>query len=968
MKLFTVLFFSCLFLFPSLKVSAANRFWVSSAASNWNNPANWSNVSGGAGGFSVPGVGDAVIFNNVRVGNCTLDMAGSVLSFTINAGYTGTIFQGGFIVSTVNNASFAAGNFVAGSGNITVGGSSTFSGGTFSGGSGNISITGNAGFTGGTFTAGSGNMTVGGNFTLNGTLFTAPSGTLEFDGNAAFTSATFTHNNGSVRFSATGGTSTITGTSPAFFLLEFVGNGFSYNISSAGNITVANNLNFTGTLLYNINTGSIDVAGNINVTNTASGCAGSGTININGTGNQNYSGSSAAGLGALPKVTINKISGTLNLFNFPSVSNAFTYTTGTVNAGTSTVTFTNGSASPYTISANLTLNNIEFLMSANQTIAIAFGTVLTASGDLTMGGAGRITLNTGTLNLNGNIFLSNSAAGGGGTANMNIVGAGNQTIDGTSVAISQNLLPLININKAGGTLTMKGIISASRTWTYTAGTVDASSFQSMVAFGGNALNVTSAGMSFYDVTVTTSTITLTNNMTIAHDLTINTPGKLVPGGNTINLAGNWTDYGTAGFTEATSLVNFNGSGLQTIVSTGGENFASLTINNSGAGLQMNNAITIATTLNMSQGNINLSGNILTLGLSVANNGTLNYTAGRMYGTGSFARWFKTGVIPGGSVNGLFPLGTTVDFRPFYVSAPVTGPTSGGTITVVFNDATTNTTTPTYPDGAATIQVRKDLNWAVTTGNGFNGGTFNLQVQGTNYGLIGAVSDLRLTLANSVVGLPGVNAGTVTNPQINRTGLTSANLVNSFYIGSINSINTPLPISLIYFEASVQSGEVVLNWTTAAEIDNDYFTIQRSTDVIGWENIQKVPGGGTTGVAKSYTTKDISPYPGVSYYRLMQTDFNGKSTYSFVVSVNISDKTPEILVYPIPASDHLWIQFATPGRYVTALFNNSGQLVNQVVSSQGDKMELNVSGLKTGIYFLSIDHDGKHDVRKIMIKK
>jgi hypothetical protein len=383
---------------------------------------------------------------------------------------------------------------------------------------------------------------------------------------------------------------------------------------------------------------------------------------------------------------------------------------------------------------------------------------------------------------------------------------------------------------------------------------------------------------------------------------------------------------------------------------------------------MNNAITIATTLNMSQGNINLSGNILTLGLSVANNGTLNYTAGRMYGTGSFARWFKTGVIPGGSVNGLFPLGTTVDFRPFYVSAPVTGPTSGGTITVAFNDATTNTTSPTYPDGAATIQVRKDLNWAVSTGNGFNGGTFNLQVQGTNYGPIGAVSDLRLTLANSVVGLPGVNAGTVTNPQINRTGLTSANLVNSFYIGSINSINTPLPISLIYFKASVQSGEVVLNWTTAAEIDNDYFTIQRSTDVIGWENIQKVPGGGTTGVAKSYTTKDVSPYPGVSYYRLMQTDFDGKATYSFVLSVNISDKTPEILVYPIPASDHLWIQFATPGRYVAALFNNSGQLVNQVVSSQGDKMELNVSGLKTGIYFLSIDHDGKHDVRKIMIKK
>ena len=176
MKPVITLFFSSLFLFHSFNVSAANRFWVSAVASNWNNTANWSNVSGGAGGFSVPGVGDAVIFNNAGWEIAHLTFRGSVLSFTINAGYTGTIFQGANIVSTVNNASFAAGTFAAGSGNIVIGGSSTFTGGFFTGGTGNISITGNASFTGGTFTGGSGNMTIGGNFTLNGTIFTAPSG------------------------------------------------------------------------------------------------------------------------------------------------------------------------------------------------------------------------------------------------------------------------------------------------------------------------------------------------------------------------------------------------------------------------------------------------------------------------------------------------------------------------------------------------------------------------------------------------------------------------------------------------------------------------------------------------------------------------------------------------------------------------------------------------------------------------
>jgi Secretion system C-terminal sorting domain len=967
MKPVITLFLSSLFLFHSFNASAANRFWVSAVASNWNNTANWSNVSGGAGGFSVPGLGDAVIFNNARVGNCTLDMPGTVLSFTVNAGYTGTIFQGANIVSTVNNASFAAGTFVAGSGNIIIGGSSTFTGGLFTGSTGNISITGNASFTGGTFTGGTGNITIGGNFTLNGTIFTTSSGMLEFDGNVAFTSATFTHNNGSVRFSATGGTTTISGTSPAFYLLEFVGNGFSYNITSAGNITVANDLNFTGGSLYNLNTGTIDLSGNINVTNTAAGCTGTGLININGTGNQNFNGSSAAGLGALPKMTINKTSGALNLSNFPSISNTFTYTTGTVNAGTSTVSFTNGSTNPYTINGSLTLNNIEFLAMANQTITIGLATVLTTNGDLTMAGTGRITLNTGTLNVNGSIFLNNTAAAGGGTAIINIIGAGNQSMDGTSISVSQNLLPLININKGGGTLTLKGNISASRTWTYTAGTVDAASFTSTVAFGGNALNVTSAGMSFYNVIVTASTITLTNNLTIAHDLAINA-GRLAPGASTVNLSGNWTDYGTAGYTEATSVVNLNGSGVQTITSPGGENFASVAINNSGSGIQLINDLTIATTFTMMQGNINLNGNNLTLGISIANNGTLNRTSGTILGTGSFIRWFKTGVIPNGSVNGLFPMGTSADFRPFYVSAPAAGPTTGGTIQVAYNDATTNTSIPTYLDGASTIQVRKDLNWAIVTGNGLNGGTFNLDVQGTGYGLIGAVSDLRLTLANSVVGLPGVNAGTTANPQIARSGLTLANLTNNFYIGSINSTNTPLPISLIFFKAAVKNDAVVLTWTTAAEINSSYFTIQRSTDVIGWENIQNINGAGTTGTTKFYTAKDMSPYWGVSYYRLMQTDFDGKSTYSYAVSVNIINKISEILVYPNPAVDHLWIRFESPATYEVAVFNNSGQLVNQPVSVSGNKMELNIAELTTGIYVLCISHDGKHETRKIVIRK
>ena len=367
---------------------------------------------------------------------------------------------------------------------------------------------------------------------------------MEFDGDASFNSATFIPNNGTVRFSATGGTTTITGVATSFYNLEFAGNGFNYTINSAGNLTVTNSLNLTGNLFYNLNNGTINVSGNINVTNTAPGCGGSALVNINGTGIQNFSGSSAAGLGALPRLTINKTSGTLNLSNFPASSNDFTYTAGIVNAGSSTYCFVDGTTTPYTISGSLVLNNIEFLAITNQTYTIPAATTLTANGNLTMAGTNRITLNTGNINVNGNIILTNTSANGGGTARINIVGAGSEIFDGTAVAINRNILPFININKPGGTLTLKGIISVSRAWTYTSGTVDASSFTSTVAFGGNNLNITSNGMSFHNLTVTGNTISLINNLTLNNALVI-TGGRLAPGANTINIAGSWTNYRTS---------------------------------------------------------------------------------------------------------------------------------------------------------------------------------------------------------------------------------------------------------------------------------------------------------------------------------------------------------------------------------------------------------------------------------------
>ncbi len=920
MKPFYALF--ALSLLVCVNANAA-RFWVATTASDWNNTANWSTSSGGAGGASVPGPTDNVTFNNSRNGNCTIDVPVSIMSLTVN-GYTGTIFQGANTLSTVNNASFSTGIFSGGSANITI----------------------------------------GKNFTIAGANFTSTSGTLEFDGNSAFTSGTFTHNNGSVRYNPAGSIN-VTGNSPAFFNLELVGKGFNYNITSTANITVANTLTVSGTLSYKLNTGTIDALGDINITNTAAGCAGTGLVEIVGTGTQNFSGSSSAGEGALPQLTINKPSGTLNLTNFPASSNAFNYMAGTVNAGASTWCFTDGSANPYTITGTLTLNHITFLALTSATFTVA--STLTAAGDLALAGTSNITLKTGTLNVNGNINLNNTGTNGGGTATIQVIGSGNATIDGTAIAEGESALPFVVIARTGGTLSLKGNISSSQDWTFTSGTVNASSFVSTVAFGGNSLNLASAGMSFYNVDVIGNTVTLTNNLTVNNDLTI-TAGKIAPGSNTINLAGNWNNYGTAGFTEGTSTVVFNGTSIQALTSPGGENFNNVTVNNSGGGIQLANNTVVEAGLNMTMGDIDLNGNNLALGQSVANNGTMARTAGSIINTGSFTRWFKPAAIAGSL--GLFPMGTSTDYRPFSISTTAS-PTAGGTITVAYNDAATNTAV-TIADGASTVFVRKDLNWTLTTGNGLANGTYNLQAQGTGLGQIGNVADLRLTLANGIVGTAGTNAGTTANPQVNRTGLSAANLNNSFFIGSV-SLTSPLPITLLNFTGSVVNGEVVLHWSTSSEINNAGFTVQRSKDGIQWQNGQNVAGAGTSGLTNYYSATDANPYQGVSYYRLLQTDLDGKQTYSPILSFEIGNKGMSISIYPIPASQQLTIGLPSPGstsaaKYEINLFNSAGSLVQSRTATGGNNVVLNVASLTAGVYYILVKGENATETRTVLIGK
>ena len=96
--------------------------------------------------------------------------------------------------------------------------------------------------------------------------------------------------------------------------------------------------------------------------------------------------------------------------------------------------------------------------------------------------------------------------------------------------------------------------------------------------------------------------------------------------------------------------------------------------------------------------------------------------------------------------------------------------------------------------------------------------------------------------------------------------------------------TPLPVELIRFNAIVNASKVDINWATASEINNDYFSVERSKDGIVFEEVLKVDGAGNSSSMINYFEVDYHPIVGVSYYRLKQRDFNGVDIYSSIVPV------------------------------------------------------------------------------------
>jgi len=174
--------------------------------------------------------------------------------------------------------------------------------------------------------------------------------------------------------------------------------------------------------------------------------------------------------------------------------------------------------------------------------------------------------------------------------------------------------------------------------------------------------------------------------------------------------------------------------------------------------------------------------------------------------------------------------------------------------------------------------------------------------------------------------------------------------SQFTIVSSTPITSLLPIEWLSFTALAEDNErVLLSWQTLTEINNDFFTVERSKDGTNWESIGKVNAGNANSQVQTYQLSDEQPLHGRAYYRIKQTDLNGESSYSSVESVFIHP--PHTLtVYPNPASKQITLltYSSTPkGRFT--IYNVKGKVKKDIFITENEQ-QIDISSLSAGIYF------------------
>lgn len=169
----------------------------------------------------------------------------------------------------------------------------------------------------------------------------------------------------------------------------------------------------------------------------------------------------------------------------------------------------------------------------------------------------------------------------------------------------------------------------------------------------------------------------------------------------------------------------------------------------------------------------------------------------------------------------------------------------------------------------------------------------------------------------------------------------------FTLGTTD-LATSLPVELLYFDAALEGTDVRTEWATGSERESDHFTVERSADSEQWETVARLPGAGNSIVQQHYMALDAEPLDGLSYYRLLQTDMDGTTTWSEVVSVRNSRSATTIFPNPSTGIFTVLTNDAQTGVDIT---DPAGRTLAVPMERNMDRVTIDATALPPGLYFV-----------------
>ena len=474
---------------------------------------------------------------------------------------------------------------------------------------------------------------------------------------------------------------------------------------------------------------------------------------------------------------------------------------------------------------------------------------------------------------------------------------------------------------------------------------------------------------------------VTSGLCVSQDNFLNVTADIIS--LTVEAAGNATLSGDISFSgdimnEGTidggsSTLTVDGSADQTFSGNGTYMLDNVTVNKSSSDLILSSLVTVQGTLTMNSGNILNPTDVLTIGFSSANPGSLNHTSGIV--TGQLRRYMSNG-------NGatFFPVGNSTTLRD--VSIDIQGsPGTNQYLTAAFVSGCPQGPTGnlyeglpvTSSDGQLIENFNEEGYWISPTDNDYNSQinskTYDIELHVNNFSNVNSF-DLMRVIKSSGSNDPNADHVLWTNTtHVNSVGtnsdfVVSATSVGFSFFGSGGDNNGSLPVELTSFTGECTDDGVQLIWQTESEFNSSHYDIEYSRDGLEWSVVHSQSAAGNSTQDLIYEFTHLNVGAGDNYYRLNQVDIDGTNTSYDIVNVNCENQIESYFsVYPNPSNGSFNIVLNDAriiGDAMIQIIDTKGHVIlsKPVEVKNGINMFIMNEFISSGMYYINIQNGTK----------